>query len=246
MSTVIERSPLAALVAAWEGFRDRAYLCPAGVPTIGHGRTEGVNMGDVTTRAAEDAWLQAKLDDLALRVRQLTAGCALLQHQIDALVSFAFNVGTANLERSTLLKKIRAGDLEAAAREFGRWNKARVNGELRPLRGLTLRRADERELFEFADYARGPRDPAETAEGMPREVGAEATADTADAVSIGGAGVGALAVAVQQGLQAWQSFKEGVPEDLLPIATAALCVAGGAYLLRRAWAFYRQHRASPV
>jgi GH24 family phage-related lysozyme (muramidase) len=61
--------------------------------------------------------------------------------QFGALVSFDFNTGS--LHKSTLLKKLNAGDYEGAANEFPKWNKA--GGQV--LRGLTRRRKSEQNLF---------------------------------------------------------------------------------------------------
>lgn len=65
------------------------------------------------------------------------------QCQFDALVSFAFNCGPANLEKSTLLKKVNAGLMQEAAQEFLKWEK----GGGKVLLGLVKRRAAERALF---------------------------------------------------------------------------------------------------
>ena len=67
----------------------------------------------------------------------------LTQGQFDALVSFAYNVGSRALSTSTLLKKLNAGDIKGAADEFLRWNKS--GGKVMP--GLTNRRKAERALF---------------------------------------------------------------------------------------------------
>lgn len=67
----------------------------------------------------------------------------LTQGQFDALVSFAYNVGSRALSTSTLLKKLNAGDIKDAADEFLRWNKA--GGKVMP--GLTSRRTAERDVF---------------------------------------------------------------------------------------------------
>ena len=65
-------------------------------------------------------------------------------YQFDALVSFTYNCGGGNLAKSTLLKKVNAGDFEGAAQEFHKWNKA--NGKV--LKGLTRRRASESLMFQ--------------------------------------------------------------------------------------------------
>ena len=65
------------------------------------------------------------------------------QNQFDALVSFAFNLGPANLKSSTLLRKVNSGDVNGAADEFLKWNHA--GGQV--LAGLTARRNAEKTLF---------------------------------------------------------------------------------------------------
>jgi lysozyme len=70
------------------------------------------------------------------------------QREFDALVSFAFNCGSGNLAKSTLLKKINAGDKDGAASEFLKWDRA--GGKV--LRGLTRRRNAERALFSGGDW----------------------------------------------------------------------------------------------
>lgn len=67
----------------------------------------------------------------------------LTQNQFDALVSFVFNVGATNFSKSTLLRKLNAGDYEGAADEFHRWKHQK--GKV--LRGLVRRRAEESEYF---------------------------------------------------------------------------------------------------
>ncbi|AUG08164.1 lysozyme [Pseudomonas sp. S09G 359] len=63
--------------------------------------------------------------------------------QWDALMSFTYNLGAANLSSSTLLKLLNAGDYASAAEQFPRWNKA--GGQV--LAGLTKRRLAERAMF---------------------------------------------------------------------------------------------------
>lgn len=130
------------LVAKFEGFRAHAYLCPAGVWTIGYGFTKGVKKGDAITKGQADARLAHELDDFADGVKKLVK-VPLKQCQFDALVSFVFNVGVGALRDSTLLKLLNAGNYAGAADQFTRWNKA--GGKVLP--GLVTRRAAEKEMF---------------------------------------------------------------------------------------------------
>ena len=70
--------------------------------------------------------------------------CLSAAHQYDALVSFTYNVGEGNLAKSTLLKRVNAGDHAGAANEFLKWNKA--GGKT--LAGLTRRRKSESLLYQ--------------------------------------------------------------------------------------------------
>lgn len=130
------------LIKQFETLETNAYLCPAGIPTIGYGHTHGVSMGDKCTTQQADAWLQ---EDCL--VAELTIGAnvkvPLSQNQFDALVSFIFNLGSGNFAGSTLLKKLNAGDYAGAAEEFGKW----VSAGGRKLGGLVMRRAAEKALF---------------------------------------------------------------------------------------------------
>lgn len=131
-----------ALIKQYEGVRLEAYLCPAGVPTIGYGHTVGVKMGDRITLAQAEQML---IDDLAIYevgVQSLVK-VPLKQGQFDALVSFAFNLGLGALRGSTLMRMLNQGDYAGAADQFLRWNKA--GGKV--LNGLVKRREAERALF---------------------------------------------------------------------------------------------------
>ncbi|MBE7542275.1 MAG: lysozyme [Bryobacteraceae bacterium] len=134
------------LVKRFEGFCAKPYLCPAGVGTIGYGHTEGVSMSDPPiTREAAAALLERDLAVFAAGVARLLT-VPVTQNQFDALVSFAYNVGLGNLQRSTLLRRVNVGDVAGAACEFAKWTKAKGV----ELPGLVKRRAAERALFEEA------------------------------------------------------------------------------------------------
>lgn len=133
------------LIKQFEGLRLRAYRCAAGRLTIGYGHTGDVKPEDVITAHQADAILDVDLDRIARGVSLwLKDGAApVAQHEFDALVSFAFNVGVGALARSTLLRRLNNGDRAGAAAEFSKW---RIGGG-RELPGLVRRRAAERALF---------------------------------------------------------------------------------------------------
>ena len=136
------------LVKHFEGLYLKAYLCPARVWTIGYGHT-GLMHNDGTvypgrniTESEAEALLRYDLEKFSGRVAKLVK-VPLEQHQFDALVSFAFNVGEGALGRSTLLKKLNGYNYSGAAEEFIKWNK----GGGKVLAGLARRRKAERHLF---------------------------------------------------------------------------------------------------
>ena len=130
------------LIKRYEGLRLKAYVCPAGVATIGWGHTKGVKAGMVIDLAEAERMLA---DDIAIAERCVNCDAENLnQNQFDALVSFVFNVGTANYKKSTLRKKVLANPNDTAiADEFGRWKYA--NKIVLP--GLVRRRQAESDLY---------------------------------------------------------------------------------------------------
>ena len=129
-------------IKAHEGLRLDAYLCPAGVPTIGYGHTHGVKMGDRITEEQAEKFL---IDDLAVAETEVNRyGLHLTQNQFDALVSFVFNVGVGNFRSSTLLKRLKANPNDPdIANQFKKW----VYGNGKVLPGLVRRREDEAKLY---------------------------------------------------------------------------------------------------
>ena len=136
------------IIKKHEGLRLQAYLCPAGVPTIGYGNTfyeDGtrVKMGDRITRDRAEKLLLHVVEAFAVQVDRLITS-RINANQRAALVSFAYNVGIGNLQRSTLLRKVNANPNDTSIRiEFMKWTKAR--GQV--LRGLVVRRQDEANLY---------------------------------------------------------------------------------------------------
>ena len=136
-----------ALIQHFEGCKLEAYLCPAGVWTIGYGHTFGVKEGDVIDQEAAEALLIEDLEEFEGYVAALCER-SLEQCQFDALVSWVFNLGPGNLKSSTLLRRLNAGDLGAVPDEIRRWNKA--GG--RVLSGLVKRREAEALMFQGLDW----------------------------------------------------------------------------------------------
>lgn len=107
-------------IQEFEGLKLTAYRCPAGVWTIGFGHTKGVKMGQAITKAQAETLLRGDLLPCENYVRGLNL--ELTQGEFDALVDFCFNLGTAALQRSTLLQKIRTkADEQVIRKEFGKW-----------------------------------------------------------------------------------------------------------------------------
>ena len=105
----------------FEGLRLEAYQDVAGVWTIGYGHTGGdVRQGDRISEYWATDLLKRDVERVSEAVRAL--GVARTMGQLDALVSFAFNLGMGRLTRSTLLKVIREGGSRSQIRrEFKRW-----------------------------------------------------------------------------------------------------------------------------
>ena len=148
------------LIQTFEGCHNSPYRCPAGLWTIGYGRVLYPNQARLKTgeRAAYplrsehnrvfandeiDALLEADLQRFEAGVLRLCPATADRQCHLDAVVSFAFNVGLGNLQSSTLRMKYNRGEYTGAADEFLKWNKS--NGKV--LQGLVRRREAERALF---------------------------------------------------------------------------------------------------
>lgn len=131
------------LIQQFEGCKLTAYLCPAGVWTIGWGSTGiGVSKGVTWTQSEADERYKKDMAVFKTGVKKLVT-VPISNNQLEALTSFAYNLGIGALKGSTLLKYLNAGNYQAAANQFLRWDKA--GGKV--LSGLTRRRTAERNLF---------------------------------------------------------------------------------------------------
>ncbi len=160
------------LMHKFEGFRNRPYLCPAHIWTIGYGhvlyqdqirlpvvRPPGKTQADIPMIRKEyplkpednRVWTKEEINELFRTdvetfergVLRLVPGVTGRQGSFDALVSFAFNAGLGNLQRSTIRMRANRGDWEGAAEAFMAWTKG--GGKVLP--GLVRRREAERALF---------------------------------------------------------------------------------------------------
>lgn len=140
------------LVRHFEGLYLKAYLCPAGVLTIGYGHTgSDVHSGQTITDDQANQFLTTDLTHAAAAVDRLVK-VAIQSYERDALTSFVFNLGAGSLEQSTLLRDLNANDRTGAAGEFGKWVHATVNGVKTTLPGLVKRRTAEAALFQNQDW----------------------------------------------------------------------------------------------
>ena len=131
------------IIKKFEGCKLKAYLCPAGIPTIGYGHTYGVKLDRTITQDQANILLEQDYQDALNGVEELIK-VPLSENQIGALASFVFNLGRGKLLGSTLRKKLNQGDYKGAAEEFDKW----VFSKGVKLNGLIARRAAEKALFE--------------------------------------------------------------------------------------------------
>lgn len=130
------------LIRRYEGLRLRAYLCPAGVWTIGYGST-GADVGPGLAWTAQQAESRMRQDALLCFLTARALCPAATSGQAVALADFAYNLGSARLAGSTLRRRLNAGDVLGASQEFEKWVFA---GGVK-LPGLVLRRQAEQLIF---------------------------------------------------------------------------------------------------
>lgn len=136
----------------FEGLKLSAYLDSASIPTIGIGTIKypngkKVSMGDTCTKEEAIAWAKhdAERFEKALSVM---VPSTIRQTQFDALMLLMYNIGEAGLRSSTVMRLIKKNPADPAIKAaWLSWNKARVKGVLREVRGLTIRRGKEYALY---------------------------------------------------------------------------------------------------
>tara|TARA_R100001440_G_scaffold10455_2_gene19054 strand:- start:6699 stop:7157 length:459 start_codon:yes stop_codon:yes gene_type:complete len=137
------------LIKKFEGCELEAYRCAANVLTIGYGSTKGVKEGDTITQEEADELLLNEMEEYEGYINDLVE-VNLKQNEFDALVSWVFNLGPANLKSSTLLKVLNSThkDWNDIPTQIKRWNKA--GGKV--LQGLVRRREAEALLFDGKEW----------------------------------------------------------------------------------------------
>ena len=138
------------LIKHHEGIRNRPYRCPAGLWTVGVGHLIGdgkslpKSWDRLFTKEEIDGILKRDLRRFELGVRKMLPNVPLRQSEFDALVSFCFNLGLGCFQRSTIRQALLRGDKKTAMESLLKY--CRAGGKI--LRGLQIRRLDEKALFE--------------------------------------------------------------------------------------------------
>ncbi len=134
------------LIKAYEGLRMTAHYTPNEEWTVGYGHVSSARHGMTVTEGDAIQLLRNDVKSLE-QFLQDNVRAPLNQNEHDALVSLIFNIGEENFKKSTVLRKLNAGDKLGAAEAFEKWTKAKMDGELVTLDGLVRRRAAEKSLF---------------------------------------------------------------------------------------------------
>lgn len=144
----------------WEGLRTEAYRDSAGILTIGYGHTAAagppaVSPGMTITEAEAETIFRRDLETFERAVER-NVKVPLTDNQFAALVSFVYNVGEGAFKKSTLLRKLNAGDYDGVPNELGKW----VNAGGQRVQGLANRRAAEAGLWAKGEYVASQNAPA--------------------------------------------------------------------------------------
>jgi lysozyme len=128
-------------IAAHEGYREYAYTpVPGDRLTLGFGDAQGVQPGQKTDPVRALIRLGSQVSVFERELKACVGDVPMHQHEWDALVSITLNVGSVAICRSTLVRKLKAGDYEGSCNEYPRW----VYFQGRVLPGLVKRRQEEK------------------------------------------------------------------------------------------------------
>lgn len=144
VATAVAAAIATPVVMTYEGRELQTYLDPVDIPTICYGSTSGVRLGQTMTDAQCQALLAKELGQVIAQVDSLVT-VSIPETRLAALGSFAYNVGIGNFKKSTLLKRLNAGEGAAACAELSKW----VYAKGKKLPGLVTRRSVERAVCEW-------------------------------------------------------------------------------------------------
>ncbi len=134
------------LIKAYEGLRMTAQYTPSEEWAVGYGHRSTARHGMSVTEGDAVRLLKEDVKPLE-QILSENVRAPLNQNEHDALISLIYNIGEENFKRSTVLRKLNAGDKLGAAEAIEKWTKAKIDGELVTLDGLVRRRAAEKSLF---------------------------------------------------------------------------------------------------
>jgi lysozyme len=141
-----------ALIREFEGYAETAYRCPSNVWSIGHGLTgPDIKQGTVWTAEQCERRFQERLRLVEAEVEAMLMNAKVPDTVFDALVSWVWNIGGTAAKKSTLIRKLRKGDLLGAWSELPRWCHG-SGGVLLP--GLVRRRKKEQDHWNKFLYQR--------------------------------------------------------------------------------------------
>lgn len=155
----------------WEGLPGgkpalRAYQDEAGRWTLGYGRARGVSQGDTCTVDVAESWLLREVFDVERAVKACFIEPKFLQHQLDGLTAFVYNIGITAFRTSSPRIMVSMGKFDRVGSAMELWNKTSryvkdpVTGEEKKYLvvspGLVKRRAADRAIFERGDYSARP------------------------------------------------------------------------------------------
>lgn len=133
-------------IKQWEFLSLDAYQDIAGVWTVGYGRTRNVRKGLMITQAVADQMFSNDAKAFGSGVNAV-CGKKTNQHQFDAMVSLAYNIGIPGFMTSTVLRQHLLARYPDAGAAFLLWDMAHIDGQLEEVTGLLDRREAERELY---------------------------------------------------------------------------------------------------
>jgi len=156
MTNVLTLVDVQEYMKSFEAERLKAYKCPAGIWTIGLGSTypngKPVFPGMTCTHDEAIEWFLQEIRHCELSIMKMVTSVPTI-HQVSSFVDIGYNIGTGGLGNSSIIKFHNEGNFEAAGEAILQHNKAKVNGELVELAGLTRRRKYDFRIYFEKDLA---------------------------------------------------------------------------------------------